>query len=213
VSSYYNTANAGQGPLTANTTSTATPPTLTSTPPAHQIPSFYTAKTNEMAQQGAAAPTNPYLLTDQVMGLPILYYRAQPGAQPGVTVPVAESAGVYFRAVNSVFTDGSVTAYGPLGPKYGQVGNSLLSLAAGGAANLAGVVDNQGTSDPNNPNIASKSQARGGFALIAANQDGYYLSAAAAAKVGAANPAVLTMSGWNIYDKMMSPVYVGGRAP
>jgi prepilin-type N-terminal cleavage/methylation domain-containing protein len=194
----YSTAYVGRGPLVGATGATTTT--------GHLMSSFYSAKANELSQQGG----NPwYVISDAVMGLPILYYRAQATA-PG-SPPVAESfgagpsaAGTYIRNVNSTFSDGIVTGYG--GKTYSQGGTLTL-------ANLAGIVANQGTSSLTSPNDPTQSQATGGFALVAANQDGCYLSPTAAGQAGAANTANLTASGWTVFQKMLAPVYVGGKAP
>jgi prepilin-type N-terminal cleavage/methylation domain-containing protein len=188
----------------------------------HVYAPFYNPKANELNSSPSPATATWTVLADQAVGLPILYYRAQPA--PPTNQPVAESWSAlnptaYIRKVNSAYTDNALTAIS--GKTFDQTTGSLLGPNQ--LNNLAGVVDNQSQSDPTNPNTPAVfdattgkqtggSQAGGGFALIAANQDGFYLSKFAANQAGVPTD-MLTRNGWSAYAKMMAPVYVGGRAP
>ncbi|MDX1564177.1 MAG: hypothetical protein R3236_02170, partial [Phycisphaeraceae bacterium] len=135
---------------------------------------FWSPKETELfATQGTVGAQNEFPeIIDQFNGLPILYFRADPGRETEIFVASdPANTGLFNRrhALDYLHAD---TLTDPSGSSWDQSGNSLLANNAAGGwqnanDNLAWVLTDSANNDPGQLRAS-------GFVLIAAGPDGFY---------------------------------------
>ena len=135
---------------------------------------FWSPKEMELhATQGTMGAQNDFPeVIDQFNGLPILYFRAEPGRETEIFVASDSANSGLFNRRHSMDYVMSNTLTDPSGSSWDQGNNSLLANAAAGTwenanDNLAWVLTDSANNDPGQLRAT-------GFVLIAAGPDGFY---------------------------------------
>lgn len=139
---------------------------------------FYSPDSSELAEVQGDIDNGLPELVDVSTGMPILYFRKQPGGTVPVTADPSDG-GAYSLAGNSMYLENTYEAANG-GDEYSSALRSLSLIAGGDTAaadNLAWFAINPKLSDlsDDSPNDAND-VAKGGFMLMSAGNDGIYVN-------------------------------------